>query len=197
MIGLKIRLGGDVRLTVAKRTLPRRIKNSVRPAMIKFGGYTRRTARQSIKHRKKKTPSPAGTPPRSHHENRIMKWVQWSYNDHDMSLVVGSELHRSSARISSQTVPQLHEHGGTALIKVKGKHLKKKKKLKKGSKQARAFRRKIKKDPAFKTKFVGHRTKRKDFRTSVTFRPRPFIYPAAMKNIRILGYLLGSSINRG
>lgn len=90
-------------------------------AIIRVGGYIRTAARNSMRDgfknnkRGKRTPSPAGKPPKA--------WVRtmkdklfFAWDKSKGSVVIGPEYvkMRSQRMMESQPIPHLHEHGGLA-----------------------------------------------------------------------------------
>ena len=79
--------------------------------LSRLGAFVRTRARSSL--RKRKKPSAPGKPP-SMHVDYIKKFLYFSYDAQTRSVVVGPTLLNKS---TIPTVPELHEHGGTAEIK--------------------------------------------------------------------------------
>lgn len=88
-------------------------------ALSKAGAYIRRSARSSLR-RRKKTSAP-GSPPSVHSDDPVvtLKNILFYYDQPTKSVVIGPlALNSAIARQrSSSTVPQLQEFGGTATRK--------------------------------------------------------------------------------
>jgi hypothetical protein len=82
------------------------------------GSFFRRSARSSLRRRKKV--SPPGQPPSVHTQDRVatLKNIWFVFDPAQRSVVVGP-LKLSGSRLEAsdrQTVPSLHEMGGTAVV---------------------------------------------------------------------------------
>ena len=110
MIGFKI-----TKLFFDKKAVRDKVDAGTRRVLSKFGAFVRRTARGSI--RKRKTPSPPGTPPSSH-VGLLKKFIFFGYEPAKRSVVIGP------VRLSQQgrgEAPHLLEYGGTGTVQRKGK----------------------------------------------------------------------------
>lgn len=90
------------------------VEAAERRAMGHFGGYVRKTAIRSMRHRR--AYSPPGEPP-SRHVGLIGRLTFYSYDHARGSVVVGPVLARGR-RQGTMTVPELLEHGGRVRRKV-------------------------------------------------------------------------------
>ena len=96
----------------------RSVDRATRRVLSRFGAFVRRTARQSI--RKRKKPSAPGSPPSSH-IGLLKKFIWFGYEPDKRSVVIGP------ARLSQQDrgeAPSFLEYGGIAKIARKGKKTK-------------------------------------------------------------------------
>lgn len=89
-------------------------------ALSKAGAWIRRTARQSMK-RRKKASSP-GSPPSAHSKDAVasLKNILFAYDSGNQSVVIGPvRLNQVNMSIfgGSVSVPQLHEFGGVQNIR--------------------------------------------------------------------------------
>lgn len=110
MIGFEIKQIFFDRGAVTKRVDP-----ATRKVLSKFGAYVRRTAKGSI--RKRRRPSPAGRPPSSH-TGLLKKFIFFGYEPTRQSVVIGPVRLNQRGRGDA---PTLLEHGGSATIKRRGK----------------------------------------------------------------------------
>jgi len=93
-----------------KPKVMRHIDKRIARTLTRFGAYTRRRARASIKERKR--PSKPGMPPSSH-LGLLRKLILFSYVRHSRSVVIGP------ARISAGSalaVPGALEYGGPSIV---------------------------------------------------------------------------------
>jgi hypothetical protein len=86
--------------------------------LSKAGSFVRRSARSSLRRRKKV--SPPGQPPSVHTQDRVatLKNIWFVFDPAQRSVVVGP-LKLNGSRLEGsnrQTVPSLHELGGTAVV---------------------------------------------------------------------------------
>ena len=110
MIGFKI-----TKLFFDKKAVRDKVDAGTRRVLSKFGAFVRRTARGSI--RKRKKPSPPGRPPSSH-VGLLKKFIFFGYEPAKRSVVIGP------VRLSQQgrgEAPHLLEYGGTGTVQRKGK----------------------------------------------------------------------------
>jgi hypothetical protein len=110
MIGFKI-----TKLFFDKKAVRDKVDAGTRRVLSKFGAFVRRTARGSI--RKRKKPSPPGQPPSSH-VGLLKKFIFFGYEPAKRSVVIGP------VRLSQQgrgEAPHLLEYGGTGTVQRKGK----------------------------------------------------------------------------
>lgn len=80
-------------------------------SLSRFGAYVRRTAKQSI--RKRKKPSMPGKPPSSH-TGLLKKFIWFGYDPSRRSVVIGP----AKLRLLGET-PHVLEHGGRNVTTVK------------------------------------------------------------------------------
>ncbi|MBN2583071.1 MAG: hypothetical protein JXL80_08380, partial [Planctomycetes bacterium] len=98
-----------------KKAVRNKVDAGTRRVLSKFGAFVRRTARGSI--RKRKKPSPPGQPPSSH-VGLLKKFIFFGYEPAKRSVVIGP------VRLSQQgrgEAPHLLEYGGTGTVERKGK----------------------------------------------------------------------------
>lgn len=89
----------------------RAVKSEKRRMLSKLGAFTRRTARSSM--RKRKKPAPAGQPP-SVHEGSYKRLTYFAWDGSRESVVVGAIPFKASS-----LMPELTEHGGETTVKTK------------------------------------------------------------------------------
>ena len=83
---------------------------ATRRVLSRFGAFVRRTAKQSI--RKRKKASQPGSPPSSH-TGLLKKFIYFGYDTARRSVVVGAVRF---TRRGNGEAPSLLEHGGVAMI---------------------------------------------------------------------------------
>jgi len=110
MIGFKI-----TKLFFDKKAVRDKVDAGTRRVLSKFGAFVRRTARGSI--RKRKKPSPPGTPPSSH-VGLLKKFIFFGYEPAKRSVVIGPVRLSQKGRGEA---PHLLEYGGTGTAQRKGK----------------------------------------------------------------------------
>ncbi|HOD83934.1 MAG TPA: hypothetical protein PKG77_21130 [Phycisphaerae bacterium] len=110
MIGFKI-----TKLFFDKKAVRDKVDAGTRRVLSKFGAFVRRTARGSI--RKRKKPSPPGTPPNSH-VGLLKKFIFFGYEPAKRSVVIGPVRLSQKGRGEA---PHLLEYGGTGTVERKGK----------------------------------------------------------------------------
>ena len=88
---------------------------TTRRVLSKFGAFVRRTARSSI--RKRKRISEPGSPPSSH-TGLLKKFIFFGYDTQKRSVVIGPERLSQKGRGEA---PHLLEYGGTHAVERKGK----------------------------------------------------------------------------
>jgi hypothetical protein len=86
-----------------------------RKVLSKFGAFVRRTAKSSI--RKRKKPAPPGQPPSSH-TGLLKKFIFFGFDPSKRSVVIGPVRLSENGRGEA---PSLLEHGGSAVLKRRGK----------------------------------------------------------------------------
>ena len=91
----------------------RSVDKSTRKVLSKFGAFVRRTAKQSI--RKRKKVSTPGKPPSSH-TGLLKRFIFFGYDHKKMSVVIGPARLTDNNRGAA---PSILEFGGTALVKGK------------------------------------------------------------------------------
>ena len=93
----------------------RAVDRTTRRVLSKFGALVRRTARSSI--RKRKRISEPGSPPSSH-SGLLKKFIFFGYDPAKRSVVIGPERLTQRGRGEA---PHLLEYGGTGSVQRKGK----------------------------------------------------------------------------
>jgi len=97
------------------KAIRRHVDRATRRVLSRFGAFVRRTAKQSI--RKRKAPSPPGTPPSSH-TGLLRKFIWFGYDPGRRRVVIGP------ARLSRKgrgEAPSLLEYGGSTMVQRGGK----------------------------------------------------------------------------
>jgi hypothetical protein len=98
-----------------KKAVRDKVDAGTRRVLSKFGAFVRRTARSSI--RKRKKPSSPGSPPSSH-IGLLKKFIFFGYEPAKRSVVIGP------VRLSQQgrgEAPHLLEYGGSTKVEHRGK----------------------------------------------------------------------------
>lgn len=80
----------------------------------RFGGTVRKTAQRSM--RTRKGTSPSGSPPYSHGDKKLKKFLYYSYDRANKIVVIGPV---KFGRTASLHVPSTLEHGGTITVQTK------------------------------------------------------------------------------
>ena len=93
----------------------RKVDSGTRRVLSKFGAFVRRTARSSI--RKRKKPSPPGSPPSSH-IGLLKKFIFFGYEPAKRSVVIGPVRLSQKGRGEA---PHLLEYGGSTKVEHRGK----------------------------------------------------------------------------
>ena len=93
----------------------RAVDRTTRRVLSKFGAFVRRTARSSI--RKRKRTSEPGSPPSSH-TGLLKRFIFFGYDAQKRSVVIGPERLTQRGRGEA---PHLLEYGGTGSVQRKGK----------------------------------------------------------------------------
>jgi len=93
-----------------KKAVTSRTDRATRRVLSRFGAFVRRTARQSI--RKRKKPAPPGKPPSSH-IGLLKKFIFFGYDPRKESVVIGPVRLSQKGRGEA---PALLEHGGTSKV---------------------------------------------------------------------------------
>jgi len=93
----------------------RSVDRTTRRVLSKFGAFVRRTARSSI--RKRKKASPPGSPPSSH-IGLLKKFIWFGYEPAKRSVVIGPARLSQAGRGEA---PSLLEYGGTGVVERRGK----------------------------------------------------------------------------
>jgi hypothetical protein len=93
-----------------------RVDPAARKVLSRFGSFTRNTARQSIRYRKKGVSTP-GSPPFAHTRDRVrtLKNILFFYDPQRESVVIGPVKLNGSRNL----VPRLIESGGSGEVVVK------------------------------------------------------------------------------
>lgn len=97
------------KLFFTSKAVTSRVDAATRRVLSRFGAFVRRTAKSSI--RKRKKASEPGQPPSSH-TGLLKKFIWFGYEPNEHSVVIGP------ARLTSKTgeAPEALEHGGTATL---------------------------------------------------------------------------------
>ncbi|MBN2559916.1 MAG: hypothetical protein JXQ75_03175 [Phycisphaerae bacterium] len=90
-----------------------RVDAGTRKVLSKFGAFVRRTARRSI--RKRKRPSAPGAPPSSH-TGLLKRFIFFGYDANAKSVVIGPQRLSQNGRGAA---PSLLEYGGTTAIETR------------------------------------------------------------------------------
>jgi len=93
----------------------RAVDRTTRRVLSKFGAFVRRTARSSI--RKRKKASRPGSPPSSH-TGLLKKFIWFGYEPAKCSVVIGPARLSQAGRGEA---PHLLEYGGTGTVERRGK----------------------------------------------------------------------------
>ena len=91
------------------------VDRATRRVLSKFGAFVRRTAKSSI--RKRKKPSAPGNPPSSH-TGLLKKFIWFGYEPQHQSVVIGPKQLTQNKRGAA---PSLLEHGGVGTFRRKKK----------------------------------------------------------------------------
>ena len=100
------------------KVVKKAVDRTTRRVFSRFGAFVRRTAKQSI--RKRKKASKPGSPPSSH-TGLLKKFIWFGYDPKTRSVIIGP------ARLTKNNrgeAPSLLEYGGKATIKRKSKRTK-------------------------------------------------------------------------
>ncbi|MBI1372480.1 MAG: hypothetical protein GC159_06935 [Phycisphaera sp.] len=108
MIGFEI-----TKLFFDKKAVTSKTDRATRKVLSRFGAFVRRTARQSI--RKRKKPATPGSPPSSH-IGLLKKFIFFGYEPQKRSVVIGPVRLSQKGRGEA---PALLEHGGTGKVRRK------------------------------------------------------------------------------
>jgi len=98
-----------------KKAVRDKVDAATRKVLSKFGAFVRQTAKSSI--RKRKKPAPPGQPPSSH-IGLLKKFIFFGYDPAKRSVVIGPVRLSQKGRGEA---PHLLEHGGSTMLKRKGK----------------------------------------------------------------------------
>ena len=109
MIGFEI-----TRLFFDKKAVTRRVDRTTRRVLSRFGAFVRRTARSSI--RKRKRTSEPGKPPSSH-TGLLKKFIFFGYDPRRDSVVIGPVRLSQKGRGEA---PSLLEYGGNTRVEHRG-----------------------------------------------------------------------------
>jgi hypothetical protein len=109
MIGFEIK-----NLFFDRNVVKRKTDTAARRVLSRFGAFVRRSARSSIRRRKR--PSPPGSPPSSH-TGLLRKFIFFGYEPDKRSVVIGPVRLSQNGRGEA---PSLLEHGGTATLDRRG-----------------------------------------------------------------------------
>jgi hypothetical protein len=97
------------------KAVARKVDTATRRVLSRFGAFVRRTARSSI--RKRKRTSQPGSPPSSH-TGLLKKFIFFGYEPARKSVVIGPVRLSQNGRGEA---PHLLEYGGTGTVERKGK----------------------------------------------------------------------------
>ena len=98
-----------------KKAVRDKVDVGTRRVLSKFGAFVRRTARSSI--RKRKKPSSPGSPPSSH-TGLLKRFIWFGYEPARRSVVIGPARLTQKGRGEA---PSLLEYGGTTRLEHRGK----------------------------------------------------------------------------
>jgi len=98
-----------------KKAVRDKVDADTRRVLSKFGAFVRRTARSSI--RKRKKPSSPGSPPSSH-TGLLKRFIWFGYEPAHRSVVIGPARLTQKGRGEA---PSLLEYGGTTRLERRGK----------------------------------------------------------------------------
>ena len=98
-----------------KKAVTSKVDAAKRGVLSRFGAFVRRTARSSI--RKRKKPAPPGQPPSSH-VGLLKKFIYFGFDPAKQSVVIGPVRLTQKGRGEA---PRLLEHGGATTLKRRGK----------------------------------------------------------------------------
>ncbi len=110
MIGFEIKQCFFDRQAVTRKVAP-----ATRKVFSKFGAFVRRTAKGSI--RKRRRPAPPGSPPSSH-TGLLKQFIFFGYEPERRSVVIGPARLNQRGRGEA---PSLLEHGGRTTLARRGK----------------------------------------------------------------------------
>jgi hypothetical protein len=112
MIGFEI-----TKLFFDKKAVRDKVDAGTRRVLSRFGAFVRRTARSSI--RKRKKVSEPGAPPSSH-TGLLKKFIYFGYDPSANSVVIGPVRLSQNGRGQA---PELLEYGGTTTLQRRGKRV--------------------------------------------------------------------------
>ena len=112
MIGFEI-----TKLFFDKKAVRDKVDVGTRRVLSRFGAFVRRTARSSI--RKRKKASEPGAPPSSH-IGLLKKFIYFGYDPSANSVVIGPVRLSQNGRGEA---PELLEYGGTTTLQRRGKRV--------------------------------------------------------------------------
>lgn len=156
-------------------------------ALSKWGAYVRRTARQSIKNRK--GPSAPGQPPHSH-EGSLRGLLNFYFDRMTKSVVVGPEIKTAN----STGAPNILEFGGSVhkgpVVTQRVFHIGEKGPIrrKKSSNQRKSLvwvRLKTQEQCEMAKRIYDSQMRKKMEAINFHILPRPYMYPAMMKNLHV------------
>jgi hypothetical protein len=110
MIGFEIK-----RMFFDRQAVVSKVDAATRRVLSKFGAFVRRSAKSSI--RKRKKPAPPGQPPSSH-TGLLKKFIFFGYDAARQSVVIGPTRLNQKGRGEA---PPLLEYGGKTTLKRGGK----------------------------------------------------------------------------
>lgn len=110
MIGFEIK-----RMFFDRQAVVSKVDAATRRVLSKFGAFVRRSAKSSI--RKRKKPAPPGQPPSSH-TGLLKKFIFFGYDADRRSVVIGPTRLNQKGRGEA---PPLLEYGGKATLVRRGK----------------------------------------------------------------------------
>ncbi len=115
-------IGIDFKSTKAmffdRKAVMSKVNTATRKVLSKFGAYVRQSAKSSI--RKRKKPSPPGSPPSSH-TGLLKKFIFFGYDPRKESVVIGPTRLNRKGRDDPGNAPPLLEYGGTTTLVRRGR----------------------------------------------------------------------------
>jgi hypothetical protein len=113
MIGMDFK--STTRTFFDRKAVISKVDAASRKVLSKFGAFVRRSAKSSI--RKRKKPAPPGSPPSSH-TGLLKKFIFFGFDPDRRSVVIGPTRLNQRGRGEA---PPILEYGGTTTLKRRGK----------------------------------------------------------------------------